>query len=178
MPDVNAADDVPQSARIDFQVAGNAETYEWQPEHGDHADLPAVSIFDSRSANTHVQKTNNVAYVPFPMALLDRLGRVCDELRARVTARIDELSARTPVAIRAPALNKETAAGAFLHGLSARSSSAELDLLVTLSDEEMGRLFSLDGDLAQDPAKAAEKLIVRSARRRRGRCPPSSTGHP
>ena len=164
LPDVNAADDVPQSARIDFQVAGNAETYEWQPEHGDHADLPAVSIFDSRSANTHVQKTNNVACVPFPMALLDRLGRVCDELRARVTARIDELSARTPVAIRAPALNKETAAGAFLHGLSARSSSAELDLLVTLSDEEMGRLFSLDGDLAQDPAKAAEKLIVRGAR--------------
>ena len=103
-------------------------TYEWQPEHGDHADLPAVSIFDSRSANTHVQKTNNVAYVPFPMALLDRLGRTCDELRARVTARIDALTAQTPIAVKAPSLNKDTAAGAFLHGLSAKSSLAATGL--------------------------------------------------
>ena len=164
LPDVNAADDVPQSARIDFQVAGKADTYEWQPEHGDHADLPAISIFDSRSANTHVQKTHNVAYVPYPMALLDQLGRVCNELRARVTARIDALSARTPVAIRTPTLNKDTAAGAFLHSLSAKSSSAEFELLITLSDEAMSRLSSLDGDLAQDPSKAAEKLTARGAR--------------
>lgn len=46
LPDVTAADDIPQSARIEFQVAGNADTYEWRPEHGDHADLSAVSIFE------------------------------------------------------------------------------------------------------------------------------------
>ena len=162
--DVNAADDVPQSAYIDFQVTDKSDTYEWHPEHGDHADLPAVSIFDSRSANTHVQKTNNVAYVPFAMALLDQLGRVCDALRARVTARINVLTAQTPVAIKKPSLKKDTAAGAFLHGLSANSSLAELDLLITLSDEETSRLSSLDGDLAQDPAKAAAKLTARGAR--------------
>ena len=162
--DVNAPDDVPQSAYIEFEVAGAAETYDWRPEHGDHADLPAVSIFDARSANTHVQKTNNVAYVPFAMALLDRLGRACDELRARVKARIDTLAGQTPVAIGTPSLSRETAAGAFLHGLSAKSSPAELDLLVALSVEEGSRLSTLDGDLAQDPAKAAEKLRARSAR--------------
>ena len=162
--DVNAADQIPQSAHIDFEVAGRAETYNWRPEHGDHADLPAVSIFDARSANTHVQKTNTVAYVPFAMALLDRLGRVCDELRRRVNGRIDELAAQTPVAIKTPSLNEDTAAGAFLLGLSAKSGPAEVDLLVTLSDEEMSRLSSLDTDLAQDPAKAAEKLRARGAR--------------
>ena len=162
--DVNADDDIAQSAHIDFEVAGRAETYDWRPEHGDHADLPAVSIFDARSANTHVQKTNNVAYVPFAMALLDRLGRVCDELQSRVNARIEELTAQTPVAIKTPSLKENTAAGAFLHGLSAKSSPAEVDLLVTLSDEERSRLSSLDADLAQDPAKAAEKLRARSVR--------------
>ena len=162
--DVNAADDIPQSAHIDFQVAGKAETYEWQREHGDHVDLPAVSIFDARSANTHVQKMNNVAYVPFAMELLDRLGRVCDELRRRVNARIDELTAQTPRAIKTPSLNEDTDAGAFLHSLSAKSSPAELDLLVRLSDEESSRLSSLDADLAQDPAKAAEKLRARGVR--------------
>ena len=162
--DVNSPNDIPQSAHIEFEVAGTAETYDWRPERADHADLPAVSIFDARSANTHVQKTNNVAYVPFPMALLDRLGRVCDKLRVRVNARIDTLSGQTPVAIGTPSLSRETAAGAFLHGLSAKSSPAELDLLVTLSAEERSRLSSLDGDLAQDPAKAAEKLRARNAR--------------
>ncbi len=164
LSDVTVADDVPQSARIEFQVAGEADTYQWQPEHGDHADLSAVSIFDSRSANTHVQKTNNVAYVPFPMALLDRLGGVCDDLRRRVTARIDALGARTPVAIKTPSLKEDTAAGAFLHRLSAKSKPAELDFLITLGNQEMSRLSSLDVDLAQDPAKAAEKLIARGAR--------------
>ena len=161
--DVNAADDIPQSAHIDFEVAGRAETYDWCPEHGDQANLPAVSIFDARSANTHVQKTNNVAYVPFAMGLLDRLGRVSDELRRRVNAKIDELTAQTPVAIKSPSLDDDTAAGAFLHGLSAKSSPAEVDLLVTFSDEEMSRLSSLDADLAQDPAKAAERLRSRGA---------------
>ena len=162
--DVNAADDVPQSAYIGFQVAGKSHTCEWSPEHGDHPDLSAVSIFDSRSANTHVQKTNNVAYVPFAMALLDQLGRVCDALHARVTARINALTAQTPVAIKNPSLNRDTAAGAFLCGLSAKSRTAELDVLITLSAEERSRLSSLDGDLAQNPARAAEKLTTRGAR--------------
>ena len=162
--DVNVADDMAQSAHIEFEVAGRAETYDWRPEHGDHADLPAVSIFDARSANTHVQKTNNVAYVPFAMGLLDRLGRVCDELRRRVNARIDELAAQTPVAIKKPSLSKDTAAGAFLHGLSAKSGLAEVDLLVRLSEEEQYRLSSLEADLAQDPAKAAGILRARGAR--------------
>ena len=111
-----------------------------------------------------MQKTNNVAYVPFAMALLDRLGRACDELRVRVNARIDALAAQTPVAIRKPSLSRDTAAGAFLHDLSAKSSPAELDLLITLSGKEKARLSSLDGDLAQDPAKAAEKLRACDAR--------------
>ena len=39
-----------------------------------------------------------------------------------------------------------------------------LDLLITLSGKEKARLSSLDGDLAQDPAKAAEKLRACDAR--------------
>ena len=161
---VNAAEDDPQSGYIDYQVGSEAGTYEWHPGKDDHEDLPAVSIFDSRSANTHVQETNNVAYVPFAMGLLDRLGRGCDMLRARVIARIDVLVSQTPFAIKSPSLSQDTAAGAFLHSLSAKSSPAQLDLLINLSNEEKRRLSSLDGDLAQDPAKAAEKLRAHGRR--------------
>lgn len=162
--DVNAPLEVPQSGYIDYQVAGIVGTYEWHPGQKDHGDLPAVSIFDSRSANTHVQKTNNVAYVPFAMGLLDQLGRACEMLRARITSRIEVLAAQTPLAIKAPLLSEDSAAGAYLHGLSAKSSPAELDLLIKLGGQEKRRLASLEGDLAMDPAKAAEKLRNRGRR--------------
>ena len=162
--DVNAEDAVQQSARIEYEVDGKAETYDWRPERDDHADLVAVSIFDSRSANTHVQETNNVAYVPFPMALLDQLGRVCDALQGRVKVRIDGLVGQTPEAIKTPSLNKGTAAGALLHDLSAESDPAQVDQLVTLDDEESSRFSSLDADLAQDPAKAAARLRAQGER--------------
>ena len=87
---------------------------------------------------------------------------LCDPLG--VNARIDALAAQTPVAIRTPLLSRDTAAGNLLRGLSAKSSPAELDLLITLSGKEKTRLSSLDGDLAQNPAKAAEKLRACGAR--------------
>ncbi len=98
------------------------------------------------------------------MALLDRLEQACDGLKARVAARIDTLAVRTPAAIKTPSLSTSTAAGAFLHGLSAESSPAELDILVTLGGDERPRLSSLDSDLAQNPVKAAEKLRDRGVR--------------
>ena len=163
--DVNAPNDVPKSAHIEFEVAGTAETYDWCPEHGGHADLPAVSIFDARSANTHVQKTNNVAYVPFAMALLDRLGQACDELRTRVKARIDTVAGQTPVAIETPSLSRETAAGV-LPSCPVRQVQLGRTGLTGHAQRRREKPVVLTGtgNLAQDPAKAAEKLRARGAR--------------
>ena len=160
----NDAPDIPQSGQIKFQVAGELGTYDWEPGHSDHVDLSAVSIFDARSANVHVQKTNNVAYVPFPMALLERLGQVCEELQGRLRTRINELAAQTPVSIKKPLLTTKTVAGAFLHNLSAGSSPRDLDLLVTLNDEENSRFTALAADLAQKPGRAADKLQAQAVR--------------
>ena len=161
---MNEAEGVPQSALIDYAVDGNNHQFDWSPDGDDHPDLPAVSIFDSRSANMHVRETNNVAYVPFPMELLDRLGKVCDTLKSRVGEKIISLQAQTPIAIKAPALSQDTAAGAFLHGLTAKSKPEALDLLIALTEEENGRFAALDADLAQDPMKAAAKITARAQR--------------
>lgn len=161
---VNDGESVPQSAVIDYAVDGNDDHFQWSPDGDDHPDLPAVSIFDSRSANTHVRETNNVAYVPFPMELLDRLGKVCDTLKARVADRISALQSQTPIALKTPTLSSDTAAGAFLHGLWAKSKPDTLDLLIALTDEETSRFAALDADLAQNPAKAAAKIIARAGR--------------
>ena len=140
--DVNAAGDISQSGHIDFEVAGRAETYDWHPEHGDHADLPAASIFDARNANIHVQKPNNVAYLPFAMALLDRLGRACDELRVLGSLAWDP----DPAFERGPTLTVRQT-------LSASAAGG--------ADALLGRQ-TLDGLAANDDGFASRRLERRS----------------
>ena len=59
--DVEEAAATPQSANIVFARGSVEDAHPWTPEAQSHADLPSVSIFDSRSANVHVEKTNAVA---------------------------------------------------------------------------------------------------------------------
>ena len=154
----------PQSANIVFARGDVEDEHSWTPEGQSHADLPSVSIFDSRSANVHVEKTNAVAYTPQPMEVLAALASACDEISKKLNAQRDAIVAKTPLAIKVPQLSAGTAAGAFLHGISAGSNVAQLELLAQLSDEEKQRLATLEADLAQDPKRAAGKVINQKTR--------------
>jgi hypothetical protein len=74
------------------------------------------------------------------------------------------LDAQTPLALKASKLSSETAAGAFVHNLSAKSNLAQLVLLATLSAEEQQRLSTLETDLAQDPKRAAARVANQKSR--------------
>jgi len=154
----------PQSAAITFLKGATEDTFAWRPDVAGHADLPSVSIFDSRSANIHVEKTNDVAYIPEPMKVLEALADACDEIKAQLEKRVSELNAKTPLAIRNAQLSNETAAGSFVRTLSASSNVSQLELLATLSDEERQRLANLEADLAQDPKRAAARIQSRKDR--------------
>ena len=162
--DVESAAATAQSANIVFARGCVVDKHPWTPEAQSHADLPYVSIFDSRSANVHVEKTNAVAYIPQPMKMLEALAVACDQIGAKLTQQQSAIAAQTPLTIESPQLGAQTAAGAFVHGLSARSNVAQLELLASLSDEEQQRLATLDTDLAQDPRRAAAKIANQKAR--------------
>lgn len=162
--DVEGAAATPQSANIVFARGCVEDEHLWTPEGQSHADLPSVSIFDSRSANVHVEKTNAVAYIPQPMEVLEALAAACDQIGAKLTEKQSAIAAQTPLAIKSPQLSAQTAAGAFVHGLSAKSNASQLDLLASLSDEEQRRLATLDADLAQDPRRAAANITNQKAR--------------
>lgn len=164
LPDVEDAAAIPQSANIVFERGSVQGEHPWTPEAQSHADLPSVSIFDSRSANVHVEKTNAVAYIPQPMEVMERLAAACDQVGAKLVHQKDEIAAQTPLAIKSPQLSVQTAAGAFVHGLSAKSNVAQLELLARMSDEEKQRLATLDADLAQDPRRATAKITNQKAR--------------
>ncbi|MBB4343094.1 AAA family ATPase [Rhizobium leguminosarum bv. viciae] len=162
--DVEDAAATPQKANIVFLRGATEDEFAWSADAPSHADLPSISIFDSRSANVHVEKTNAVAYIPQPMRVLEALASACDQLKAKLDDRLADIDAKTPLAIKSPQLQIDTAAGAFVHNLSAKSSVAQLDLLAQLSDAETAHLATIESDLAQDPKRAAAKITSQEAR--------------
>ena len=162
--DVEDTGVTPQTAKIVFAQGVTEVDFAWTPDAAGHPDLPAVSIFDSRSANIHVEKTNAVAYIPQPMQILEALASACDRVKAKLDAQVTALEKQTPIALKASKLSTETAAGTFVHNLSAKSNLAQLALLSTLSVGEQQRLSTLEADLAQDPKRAAARVANHKTR--------------
>lgn len=138
--DVEDKTDTPQSADICFTRGSNAEQFNWTPDGAPQNDLPSVSIFDSRSASIHVENTNEVAYIPRPMRLLEALADASDRVKTALDTKITALRSQVPLAISSPSLSRETAAGSYVFGLSAKSNLPQLDKLAALSVQETARL--------------------------------------
>lgn len=169
LPDVGDSSPSPQSAKIIFARGGNECDFDWSPNTPAHPDLPSVSIFDARSANIHVEKTNDVAYIPQPMQVLEALAAACDRVKAKLDAKVEALAAQTPHALAEPALRADTAAGAFVRSLTAKSNTAQLDVLAALDDAQRARLATLETDLAQDPKRAAARLLAQKQKFEHGK---------
>lgn len=156
--DLEDKTDTPQSAEICFARGANTEQFNWTPYGEPHGDLPSVSIFDSRSASIHVESTNEVAYIPRPMRLLEVLADASDRIKTALDSRIATLKDQVPLAISNPSLSRETAAGSYVFGLSAKSNIPQLDTLAAFTDQETARLTTLETDFAQDPKRAVAQL--------------------
>jgi hypothetical protein len=98
------------------------------------------------------------------MQVMEALAAACDAVKLRIDAQIGKLQAQTPHVIRSPTLSPDTAAGAFLHRLSAKSNLTQLELLSTVPAEEVKRLTELEADLVQDPKKVVTRLTAQRAK--------------
>jgi site-specific recombinase len=117
-------------------------------------------VFDSRTANIHVDDTNDVAYTPFPLKLLGALAQLCKSVKDKLAAEIAQIKAQTPEAIRTPACSRDTAVGNLMARLTANTTPATVEALATLTQAEQDRLAQLTSDLAGDPARAARQLVA------------------
>lgn len=156
--DLEDKTDTPQAAEIRFARGAHTEQFNWTPDGEPHGDLPSVSIFDSRSASIHVESTNEVAYIPRPMRLLEALADASDRIKTSLDGRIATLKDQVPLGISNPSLSKETAAGSYVFGLSAKSNIPQLDKLASFTELETSRLATLETDFAQDPKRAVARL--------------------
>ncbi len=163
-PNIDDDNEINQSCHIDYRIGTTPEVAIWSPCADPIPPLAQVSIFDSRSANTHVEAENSVAYTPFPMHVLEQLGNLCDHLKARIEERIRQIEGRTPQALSNPQRIAGTVAGDFLGGLSAESDLNELALLCEITDEEQQQLETLSADLSQDPQRVISSLKAKKQR--------------
>lgn len=154
----------PQRARLEYFAGAQEQKTEWQNGEPAIELLSEVSVFDTRTANVHVEETNDLAYTPYPMKLLERLADACKKVKAKIDSDIAELKAQTPQSIAHPKCGTETRVGQIVSKLSGSTQKDTLIELARLSEVELTRIAELSADFSQDPKVAARRLTAQKTR--------------
>lgn len=153
-----------QKAVVELSVNGQNKTYAWAAAKPDgDAFLSSVSVFDTRTANVHVDEVNDVAYTPFPMRVLEQLAEACQEVKRRLVQEVRHLEGQTPSAVADSGCHDGTAVGRLMALLNADTKEQEVRDLATLTEKEKTRLETLRTD-GKKPTSVARHLEVLKAR--------------
>jgi hypothetical protein len=123
------------SATIEFSVNGQNRSATWLLNQPADAMLSAVSVFDSRCANVHVDQTNDVAYTPLPLRVLAALAQACQDVKLRLAAEVRSLEQQTPAVISKPTCQPGTKVGKLMAGLSV-AKPPDVKALAVLTEPE------------------------------------------
>ena len=152
------------SASVDFFVGGQGRSATWSQGNAPDPMLSAVSVFDSRTANVHVENTNDLAYTPVPLRMLAGLAQACQDIKAKLNAEIQALEKQTPAVLEGPECKPDTSVGKALSGLSPKTKPEDIKRLAVLSQAEETRLQTVTTDLASDPVRTVRQLQAQETR--------------
>lgn len=150
-------------AKIAYTTNGQNRQFDWRSDASSPAELSAISVFDSRTANVHVDGTNEVAYTPYALELMQRLAQVAEALRDRCKREQIEIAKETPEALRLPPIDRGTAVAKALADINEASDIKTFERLALLTNDEQIELDGLRQDLGSDSAKAARHMTDSSA---------------
>jgi ABC-type hemin transport system ATPase subunit len=164
LANIFTAEPGPQRANLEYNAGAQTQKTEW--ENGEPTDdlLSEISVFDSRTANVHVEETNDLAYTPYPMKLLERLVNACKLVKDKIDDEISSIKSKTPNSISNPSCSPDTATGKLIASLSKSTAQEAVNKLATLSETELTRVAELTSDFAQDPIATARRLRAQKAR--------------
>ena len=156
------------TAKIDYAHRGIDRSHTWRDGTPADAELSAVSVFDTTSAQVYIEEKTEVRFRPFGLDVIDRAASVCLRVKKALETEADALRAS---ALKLPPLASNTHAGRLLAGLTALTPHAEVDRLAKLSDDEEKELEDLSAVLAtaraEDPRKKAADIKWKSGRLQR-----------
>ncbi|MGE3468146.1 MAG: hypothetical protein AB7J13_14600, partial [Pyrinomonadaceae bacterium] len=113
------------------------------------------AVFDTKSVREHLEKENQLSFVPSGFDFFDKLMAAQDAIRDLLTAEID---AKSKMHDLGPMFVNGNDVGRFIGELSAETDLAELKKLCRLSDEEVTHLNELKTRLAT--LEAADKSTM------------------
>ncbi|HWU16490.1 MAG TPA: AAA family ATPase [Devosia sp.] len=164
LPNIYGSGTGTPSASVEFFIGGQKRTASWTQGGPTDPMLSAVSVFDSRTANVHVENTNDLAYTPLPLRILAGLAQACQDLKAKLAAEIKTLQDQTPAVLVHPECNPGTEVGKLVRTLSGKTKTDAIERLAGLQPEEEVRLQTLVTDLANDPTRTLRQLQAREGR--------------
>lgn len=145
------------TALLSYSTDGHEHEQQW-PGH-DSGSLGQVSFYDERCGDSYVTADSEVTYRPSALTLLDSLIAVCDGVRQALDVLVKDNAGE---AVALPAVPEGTSAATFLQGVTAATTTEELDaasLLPDHAEEELSRLATEEVRLrASDPTKEQTRL--------------------
>lgn len=155
----------PASAEVTYQLDGVDQSPEQWIDGQKPVDVfGSISFFDSDCAAVHVRKKNNIAFTPYGLDVLPKLGDACKAVQKTLQDQKAQLESRRPRFLNAPQASGETAVGKLLSRLNHNTNIDSLEQLASLTADDLNRIKQIEQQLANDPAKLAKELASRLAK--------------
>ena len=152
------------TAEADFEITVNGIPKEvhWTDGEVAPAELSSLAIFDSRCARAYLDNEDDFSYVPYGLDVFEGLAKVCKDLKKMLEtehALFDiDLTAFAP-------LLGDTSVGRLIAILSDKTTTAQVEVLATLSPKELAQHAGLDKSLKENnPKEITAQLRLRALR--------------
>lgn len=143
---------VEQRAEFEVLVGGRPETVIWSPENAPD-ETASVAVFDSRCARLYLDKSGDIACMPYGLDVFQGLCDALDEFSSRLDRYKTEIDVPG-----LPEIALGTEARGFADGLSAQTTDAQIDFACEFGDETAKHLEELRRLLAESPENEAKRL--------------------
>ncbi|MFZ7072602.1 AAA family ATPase [Pseudomonas aeruginosa] len=149
-------------ASFDITIDGAPKEVVWQQGKEAPPELSSFAIFDAHCARAYLDTEDDFSYVPYGLEVFEALAKVCQQLKIFVEA--EQKQSAVDLAAFAP-LQGETAVGKLIAGLSAKTTTAQIEALAALKPEELEQRETLEKSLKENNPKEKAGLLRLRARR-------------
>lgn len=149
-------------ASFDIAVDGAVKEVAWRQGQEAPQELSSFAIFDAHCARAYLDSEDDFSYVPYGLEVFEALAKVCKQLKAYV----EEEQKQSAVDLTAFApLQGDSSVGKLITGLSAKTTTAQIEALATLKPEELEQREALENSLKENNPKEKAGLLRLRARR-------------
>jgi energy-coupling factor transporter ATP-binding protein EcfA2 len=151
----------PARASVTYFVGDRRCDYAWEDGKPVPDELARISVFDAETAPLYADRQNEIEFLPLGLDVLPRLGKACEEMKARLQSKISDLASVISVPL------PKQVAGTRAEEISQRLSlltpeekvptDQEIQETAAWSEEDGKRLEEIEIQLKKlsEPARAA-----------------------